>query len=130
MRIWWADQAADDIRISSVHPLATCAYARRLLNSMPTCSASASSTAMRPVWTPFSSTGCAAAVCAGLRRVGTKLGVGDADWSSHGPSQPVMFQVSLEMNAEFRVSAEQTVIGVGCALLIGGLLYFAAQSGQ
>jgi hypothetical protein len=43
------------------------------------------------------------------------------------PTQPAMFQMSVEMKLQFQVTPNQVLIGVGALLVIGGLLYLATK---
>jgi len=71
-----------------------------------------------------------AAITTGLIRLGKRRGVTVDPETVVMPTQPAMFQMSVDMNLQFQVSPNQVLIGVIALLLIGGLLYLASrQSG-
>lgn len=68
-----------------------------------------------------------AAITAGLFRLGQHRGVQVPCDAVTMPTQPALFEVSLEMKLQFQVTPNQVLVGVGALLLIGGLLYLASQ---
>jgi nucleoside 2-deoxyribosyltransferase len=71
---------------------------------------------------------CAAAVTAGLRRVGESQGVRiDPPRVLAVPTQPALFSISIQMDAQFHITANQVLVGVTAALVIRGLFYIASQ---
>jgi hypothetical protein len=68
-----------------------------------------------------------AAITTGLVQLGKSRGVVVAPDTIVMPTQPAMFQMSVEMKLQFQVTPNQVLIGVGALLVIGGLLYLATK---
>jgi hypothetical protein len=70
-----------------------------------------------------------AAITTGLRRLGERRGVPDAAVWVSMPTQPALFDISVQMNADFQVTANQVLVGVCAFALIAGLIYLAGREG-
>ncbi len=68
-----------------------------------------------------------AAITAGLFRLGQHRGVHVPSDAVVMPTQPALFEMSVEMKLQFQVTPDQVLVGVGALLLISGLLYLASQ---
>jgi len=71
----------------------------------------------------------AAAITTGLVRLGAARGVPVEPATIAMPSQPALFSVSIQMDAQFQVTPEQVLVGVAAFMLIGGLIYLASREG-
>lgn len=70
-----------------------------------------------------------AAITTGLMRLGEKRGVPVELASIVVPTQPALFSVSVQMNAQFQVTPDQVLVGVAALMLITGLIYLASREG-
>jgi hypothetical protein len=70
-----------------------------------------------------------AAITTGLMRLGKRRGVLVEPASVVMPTQPALFSVSVQMNAQFQVTPDQVLVGVAAFMLIGGLIYLASREG-
>jgi TIR domain len=70
-----------------------------------------------------------AAITTGLMRLREKRGVTVEAASVLMPTQPALFSVSVQMNAQFQVTPDQVLVGVAAFMLIGGLIYLASVEG-
>jgi len=71
-----------------------------------------------------------AAITTGLMRLGERRGVLVEPASVVMPTQPALFSVSVQMNAQFQVTPDQVLVGVAAFMLIGGLIYLASREGE
>jgi nucleoside 2-deoxyribosyltransferase len=69
------------------------------------------------------------AITTGLMRLGEKRGVPLEQADIVSPTQPALFSVSVQMNAQFQVTPDQVLVGVAAFMLIGGLIYMASHEG-
>lgn len=67
-----------------------------------------------------------AAITTGIVRLGEKRGVAVEPASIVTPTQPALFSVSVQMNAQFQVTPDQVLVGVAAFMLISGLIYLAS----
>jgi len=70
-----------------------------------------------------------AAITTGLVRLGKARGVSVEPATVAMPSQPALFSVSIQMDAQFQVTPEQILVGIAAFMLIGGLIYLASREG-
>lgn len=70
-----------------------------------------------------------AAITTGLMRLAKKHGLPVDRGYVVMPTQPALFTVSLQMNAQFEITPDQILVGVCAFMLIGGLIYLAGHSG-
>ena len=68
-----------------------------------------------------------AAITTGLMRLGASRGVQVAPDAIMAPTQPAMFSLSLQMDAQFQITPNQVLVGVCAFMIIGGLIYLAAR---
>jgi hypothetical protein len=71
----------------------------------------------------------AAAITTGLVRLGKARGVPVEPATIAVPTQPALFRVSIQMDAQFQVTPEQVLVGIAAFMLIGGLIYLASREG-
>jgi TIR domain len=70
-----------------------------------------------------------AAITTGLVRLGKTRGVPVEPATIEAPTQPALFSVSIQMDAQFQVTPEQVLVGIAAFMLIGGLIYLASREG-
>jgi hypothetical protein len=69
------------------------------------------------------------AITTGLVRLGKARGVPVEPATIAMPTQPALFSVSIQMDAQFQVTPDQVLVGIAAFMLIGGLIYLASREG-
>lgn len=72
---------------------------------------------------------CTAAITTGLMHLGKARGVSVEPRIVVTPTQPTMFSLSLQMDAQFHITPNQVLFGISALLIIGGLIYLASREG-
>jgi hypothetical protein len=68
-----------------------------------------------------------ASIVVGLTQLGRRCGVAVTAEAVAAPAQPALLTMSVDINAEFHLTADQVVLGVAALMLVAGLIYLASQ---